>query len=182
MGIKTKRGRGGKSHLLAIPGPGCQDRRRPIFPGSPEQGLRQEEKTVDELEQFGAETRKWLEANCPESMRQPMDSDKEAVWGGRKATYDNPDAKLWLDRMGEKGWTTPVWPKEYGGGGLSKEENRVLQSELRRINARQALTSFGISMLGPVLLEYARATASRTRARTWPAWRARRRTSAITGW
>jgi alkylation response protein AidB-like acyl-CoA dehydrogenase len=110
---------------------------------------------VDELEQFRAETREWLEANCPESMRQPMTSEYESVWGGRKATYKNPDAKLWLDRMGEKGWTTPVWPKEYGGGGLSKEENRVLQSELRRINARTALTSFGISMLGPVLLEYA---------------------------
>jgi alkylation response protein AidB-like acyl-CoA dehydrogenase len=110
---------------------------------------------VDELEQFRAETREWLEANCPESMRKPMTSEKDSVWGGRKATYDNPDAKLWLDRMGEKGWTTPVWPKEYGGGGLTKEQNRVLQSELRRINARNALTSFGISMLGPVLLEYA---------------------------
>jgi len=110
---------------------------------------------VDELEQFRAETREWLEANCPESMRKPMTSEKDSVWGGLKATYENPDAKLWLDRMGEKGWTTPVWPKEYGGGGLSKEENRVLQSELRRINARTALTSFGISMLGPVLFEYA---------------------------
>jgi alkylation response protein AidB-like acyl-CoA dehydrogenase len=105
------------------------------------------------LEDFRADTRSWLEENCPASMRTPM-SDEETVWGGKNATFVNPDAKLWLDRMGEKGWTCPTWPKEYGGGGLSKEENLILQEELRRISARPALTSFGISMLGPVLLEY----------------------------
>lgn len=105
------------------------------------------------LEEFRNETRTWLEANCPASMRTPMGED-DTVWGGRNATYANPEAKLWLERMGEKGWTCPTWPKEYGGGGLSKEENLILQDELRRIKARPALTSFGISMLGPVLLEY----------------------------
>ncbi len=48
-----------------------------------------------------------------------------------------------------------MWPKEYGGGGLSKEENKILQQELRRIHARPALMSFGIWMLGPALLEFA---------------------------
>lgn len=105
------------------------------------------------LETFRNETRAWLEENCPASMRTPM-GDDETVWGGRNATFPNEDAKLWLQRMGEKGWTCPTWPKEYGGGGLSKEENMILQDELRRIKARPALTSFGISMLGPVLLEY----------------------------
>ncbi len=106
------------------------------------------------LESFRAETRAWLEENCPPSMRTPM-VEEETVWGGRNVTFKNPESKLWLERMGAKGWTCPTWPKEYGGGGLSKEENMVLQDELRRIKARPALTSFGISMLGPVLLEYA---------------------------
>jgi len=109
---------------------------------------------VGDLDAFRAETREWLEENCPESMRLPMKSEDEAVWGGRDAVYANPDSKAWLDRMGAQGWTTPTWPAEYGGGGLSKEEARVLAEELRRIQARPALTSFGISMLGPVLLEY----------------------------
>jgi alkylation response protein AidB-like acyl-CoA dehydrogenase len=69
--------------------------------------------------------------------------------------WKNPDAKLWLDRMAERGWTAPMWPKEYGGGGLSKAQNKVLEQELRRLKARPALMSFGIWMLGPVLLEYA---------------------------
>lgn len=78
----------------------------------------------------------------------------EIVWGGRNAEFKNPESKVWLERMAEKGWTCPTWPAEYGGGGLSKDEAIILQQELQRINARPALTSFGISMLGPVLLEY----------------------------
>jgi alkylation response protein AidB-like acyl-CoA dehydrogenase len=57
--------------------------------------------------------------------------------------------------MVAKGWTAPAWPKEYGGGGLSKSEAIVLDQEMKRINARAPLASFGIWMLGPVLLEYA---------------------------
>lgn len=108
---------------------------------------------MSDLEGFRLEVREWLEENCPPSMRTPM-VDGEEVWGGRKATYKNPESKLWLDRMGAKGWTAPTWPKEYGGGGLSKAENKVLSEELRRIKARIPLMSFGLWMFGPVLLEY----------------------------
>ena len=109
---------------------------------------------MSELEEFRAEVRAWLEENCPASMRTPMPDD-ETVWGGRRATYKNPDSKLWMERMAEKGWTVPTWPREYGGGGLSPKEARVLEQELRRLNCRPALQSFGIWMLGPALLEFA---------------------------
>jgi acyl-CoA dehydrogenase len=105
------------------------------------------------MEAFREEVRQWLAGNCPESIR-TGGTEADWVWGGRHATFKNPDAKKWLEAMGGKGWTCPTWPKEYGGGGLGFEENRILQSELQRINARPALLSFGVSMLGPVLLEY----------------------------
>ncbi|MBX3480189.1 MAG: acyl-CoA dehydrogenase family protein [Caulobacter sp.] len=108
-----------------------------------------------DLDTFRAETRAWLEANYPPSLHAPMTSEDDTPWGGRNASYSNPDIQLWMDRMAEKGWTAPMWPKAYGGGGLSKEQNKILESELRRIKARPALSSFGIWMLGPVLLEYA---------------------------
>lgn len=108
-----------------------------------------------DLETFRAETRAWLEENCPPSMRTPMAGEDDIVWGGKNFKFTNPESKLWLERMAQRGWTAPMWPKAYGGGGLSNDENRVLQSELKRINARPALFSFGIWMLGPVLLEYA---------------------------
>jgi alkylation response protein AidB-like acyl-CoA dehydrogenase len=108
---------------------------------------------MTDLKTFRTSTRSWLEKNCPQSIRTPQPDD-EGVWGGRKATYKNPESEIWLDCMIKKGWTVPTWPIEYGGSGLSLEEDRVLSEELQRINARVPLSSFGIWMLGPVLLEY----------------------------
>jgi alkylation response protein AidB-like acyl-CoA dehydrogenase len=112
---------------------------------------------MSDLEAFRADTRQWLEANYPKGLAQVSleDDGDGSIWGGRRAKFKNKDAKLWLDRMAEKGWTAPTWPKDYGGGGLSAAEARVLQQELGRIKARPALMSFGLWMLGPVLLEYA---------------------------
>jgi acyl-CoA dehydrogenase len=106
-----------------------------------------------ELEAFRAEVRAWLEANCPASMRTPVDLSVGGYWGGRKRHLADPDARLWCERMASRGWTTPTWPREYGGGGLSRAQARVLDEEMRRLGARTPLTSIGIPMLGPLLLE-----------------------------
>ena len=57
--------------------------------------------------------------------------------------------------MGERGWTAPTWPKEYGGGGLSPAEGKVLQEEMRALKLRPALAGFGLTMIGPLLLHEA---------------------------
>ncbi len=106
---------------------------------------------MTDLQAFREETRDWLETNCPPEMRKPGD----VCWGGRDPQFSHPDQEIWLERMGDKGWTCPTWPKEYGGGGLSKEENKILQEEMGTIGARSPLGSFGIWMLGPALLEFA---------------------------
>lgn len=109
---------------------------------------------MTDLETFRAETRAWLEANCPAECREPMASMDQAVWGGKNAVFKTPAHKDWLDRMAARGWTAPEWPREYGGGGLSREEAKVLASEMRRIEAQPPLLSFGIWMLGPALLKF----------------------------
>ncbi len=110
---------------------------------------------MTDLDQFRAETRAWLEANVPASMREPMRGEGDANWGGRKADYSkNPDQKLYMDRMAERGWTVPDWPKAYGGGGLSAAEAKILREEMAALKCRNPLNSFGISMLGPALLKY----------------------------
>ena len=106
------------------------------------------------LETFRRETRAWLEANCPPQMRQPVVDESDVCWGGRHATFKSDAQRVWLQRMAERGWTVPDWPKRYGGGGLSKDEVRVLREEMAQLECRQPLTSFGISMLGPALLKY----------------------------
>ena len=106
------------------------------------------------MEHFRQEVRSWLEANCPADMRQPMTGDEDACWGGRHATFASEGQRLWLQRMGERGWTVPTWPREYGGGGLSGAEARVLEEEMRALGCRPPLLSFGIWMLGPALLKF----------------------------
>ncbi len=110
---------------------------------------------MNELEQFRSDVRAWLEANCPESMRQPYRSEADICWGGRNWKFQSDDQQAWLRRMAEKGWTAPSWPVQYGGGGLDREHAKILKQELKRINARAPLYSFGISMIGPALLKYA---------------------------
>ena len=107
-----------------------------------------------DLDTFRSETRAWLEANCPPEMREPMRTEADACWGGRNWSFQSDAQRAWLERMVESGWTVPHWPKDYGGAGLSPGEAKVLKEEMARIGARQPLTSFGISMLGPALLKF----------------------------
>ncbi|MEM6537158.1 MAG: acyl-CoA dehydrogenase family protein [Pseudomonadota bacterium] len=109
---------------------------------------------MTDLETFRTETRAWLEENCPEEMRGGVQDETTICWGGRDWEFSSEAQKVWLERMAAKGWTVPAWPKEYGGADLSKEEVKVLKSEMRRIEARSPLESFGIWMLGPALLKY----------------------------
>ncbi len=106
------------------------------------------------LADFRQETRAWLEENCPAAMRRPIRSESDVCWGGRRYVPSCPEQKLWLDRMAERGWTVPDWPTDYGGGGLSPAETKILREEMKAIGARSPLNSFGISMLGPALLKY----------------------------
>lgn len=107
-----------------------------------------------DLEQFRADTRQWLEKNAPPEMRTPPKSQDEICWGGRRASAMYPAPVLkWLAVMAERGWTAPTWPKEYGGGGLSKQEAKVLAEEMAKLNLRPALIGFGLSMIGPLLLQ-----------------------------
>lgn len=107
-----------------------------------------------DLETFRTETRAWLEANCPPSQRLPAEDFEDTCWGGTKWRFTNPEQKQWLEVMAERGWTAPEWPTEYGGGGLSREQAKILHQEMARIGARVPLFSMGLSMIGPALLKY----------------------------
>jgi alkylation response protein AidB-like acyl-CoA dehydrogenase len=109
-----------------------------------------------ELDGFRTEVRDWLASNYPPELRgADAKTDPEAVWGGRPFKDSKDPQIVWMRRLAERGWTAPSWPKEYGGGGLTAPQARVLNEELAAGRYRQPLASFGIWMLGPVLLEYA---------------------------
>ncbi|MEN9631182.1 MAG: hypothetical protein RJA10_4410 [Pseudomonadota bacterium] len=106
------------------------------------------------LDTFRTETRAWLQANCPPEMRQPARSEADTCWGGKRFVFQSEAQRQWMQRMGERGWTVPTWPREYGGGGLSHAEAAVLRQEMAALKCRAPLQSFGIWMLGPALLKY----------------------------
>ncbi len=107
-----------------------------------------------DLETFRAETRAWLDANCPASLRGPDGGEDDICWGGKKWVFRSEDQRVWLERMAQRGWTVPTWPTAYGGGGLSKDEATILKEEMRSLGCRSPLESFGIWMLAPALLKF----------------------------
>ncbi|MDF7773821.1 acyl-CoA dehydrogenase family protein [Sphingomonas sp. AOB5] len=103
------------------------------------------------LEAFRTEARDWLAANFSPDLR-GKDNSMSAVEGPND---DTPEQAAWKKAMGDKGWSVPTWPKEYGGGGLSRAEARVLQEEMAKVGAWNPMGgSMGVMMFGPTLLEY----------------------------
>ena len=102
-----------------------------------------------DLATFRAETRAWIEANCPEGAKGtgpvPLGSTKVEL---------PADTRLWLERMADKGWTVPTWPMEYGGAELDRPQYEVLVDELKRAGARTPLTGRGVNYIGPTILEF----------------------------
>lgn len=109
---------------------------------------------MTDLETFRAQTRAWLEANCPPEMREPVRDETDACWGGRNPKFKSPAQKQWMNVMAARGWTVPDWPKAYGGAGLTAEESKILRQEMQSLKCRSPLSSFGIWMLGPALLKF----------------------------
>ncbi len=104
---------------------------------------------MSDLDAFRQETRAWLEANCPASMRGRAVHFEDAF-----DAYNTDDARLWLERAAARAWVAPGWPKEYGGGGLNRQELRVLQQEMAAIKALPPSVGMGLAMIGPTLLEF----------------------------
>ncbi len=94
------------------------------------------------IEEFRQEVRNWIEETLPADLRV----------GNRK---DLPKKSLgkWLEALIERGWIAPEWPTEYGGGGLDRKHAAALKAEFKRVRA-PVVKSFGITMLGPTLLEF----------------------------
>ena len=108
------------------------------------------------LDEFRAETRQWLKANAPESVCGTGSGPFDGHWGGKKATDTDPDILKWLEVNVERGWTAPMWPKEFGGGGLTKDEAEILYEEMTALKLPAPLVGFGLVMIGPTLLDFGR--------------------------
>jgi alkylation response protein AidB-like acyl-CoA dehydrogenase len=102
-----------------------------------------------ELEDFRAEAAAWLKTTFPPSL-----AGKGQLAMSERST-PGADLVAWRKAIGEKGWATPSWPTQYGGGGLSAQQARVLAQEMAKIGAfNPLLFGMGITMIGPTILDY----------------------------
>ena len=102
-----------------------------------------------DLEAFRSEARAWIEANFPAELKgRPNPMMRE------ERSKPSEAQEAWRKVMGDKGWGVPTWPAQYGGGGLSSAEGRVIQQELGRAGAYNPIGGMGVMMFGPTLLEY----------------------------
>jgi alkylation response protein AidB-like acyl-CoA dehydrogenase len=108
---------------------------------------------VADLEVFRNDLRSWLEQHAPAELRGFVDPHV-GYWGGRKPELPHPASARWCELAAERGFTAPTWPKEYGGGGLDNAHARVLQQEISRAGLPAPLVGFGLTMIGPTLLQF----------------------------
>src|SRR5918997_3744292 len=92
--------------------------------------------------------RGWLEGGGdgerPDTRARSGADTRERMSGGMKA---------WREKLREKGWIAPAWPKEVGGGGLSVKEQFILNEEFAEARA-PGVGGMGISMVGPTLMAH----------------------------
>ena len=108
---------------------------------------------MSDLDSFRSGLAEFLERELPGKLGElpPPSGD---YWGGRKPELPHRQSARYCELMAERGLTAPTWPKEYGGGGLDKAQAKVLLAELRRLHLPLPLVGFGLSMIGPTLLQF----------------------------
>lgn len=107
-----------------------------------------------DLEAFRVEVKTWLGENFPASLK----GKGIEILGGPEAKAPlTGDVLVWRQRLGAKGWGTPTWPAEYGGGGLNHRQAKILQEEMTAAGAFNPIpitAGMGVTMVGPTILEY----------------------------
>ena len=96
-----------------------------------------------EEQAFRNEVRAFIEENYP----------KHLMDGGLREDLPKEDFVAWHKILGEKGWSVPAWPTEYGGTGWTPTQRYIWSEENARVNALMPLP-FGVSMVGPVIYTF----------------------------
>ncbi len=97
-----------------------------------------------ELAAFRKDVRQWVMAHKPNDLHRPY------VYGGLE---DSEVINRWHLTLAERHWLTYRWPERWGGPGFSPVQQIVFADELRACDA-PVPRGFGVSMVGPLILEF----------------------------
>ncbi|MGB5697338.1 MAG: acyl-CoA dehydrogenase family protein [Polyangiales bacterium] len=99
---------------------------------------------TEEEEAFRREVRAWIEESMPEEIHR-----KAQGAGG----FTPEESTRWHKILYAKGWIAPHWPKELGGTGWDAAK-RFIFSEEMELSGAPPLSTFGLSMVGPLIISY----------------------------
>ncbi len=96
-----------------------------------------------ETESLRTDFRKWLKSNNPPqlSANHTLDEFVEV-------------SRNWQAQLAKERFVAVHWPEEYGGRGLSITEETIIQESLAAAGSPQLVNLFGLTMVGPVLIEH----------------------------
>lgn len=97
-----------------------------------------------EEQAFRNEVRTFIRENLPRNIR-------ERMYLGDKASKE--DIVTWQRILNKQGWAAYNWPKEYGGPGWTPVQRMIFLEENLLAPAPE-LSSFNITMIGPVLIQF----------------------------
>jgi len=92
---------------------------------------------------FREEVRTFIDQNYPEQLK----------GFGSREDLSKEDFLAWHKVLGEKGWSTPAWPQEYGGTDWTSTQKYIWSEENARAETIMPLP-FGVSMVGPVIYTF----------------------------
>ena len=98
--------------------------------------------TTEEIA-FREEVRQFIEDNYP----------RDFVGAGVRDDLSREQFLAWHKILGEKGWSTPSWPVEYGGTGWTPTQKYIWSEENARADTIMPLP-FGVNMVGPVIYTF----------------------------
>ncbi|MEB0205960.1 acyl-CoA dehydrogenase family protein [Pseudomonas sp. CCC3.1] len=93
-------------------------------------------------EAFRTLFREWVLENCPMELR---------YLRKQRPVYE--EVKVWYQALAKKGWLSPVWPREYGGMGLSPAKHMIYVEEWGRLGCPR-IPDHGIGLTGPLLIHH----------------------------
>ncbi|MGE0829625.1 MAG: acyl-CoA dehydrogenase family protein [Hyphomonadaceae bacterium] len=93
---------------------------------------------------FREEVRAFIRAALPADM---------AARNRNGAHHSREDVMEWARRLASRGWSTPNWPKEYGGPGWSAAERQIFEEEAALAGA-PALHIQSVFLAGPLIYAF----------------------------
>ena len=94
------------------------------------------------------EVRNFINTQAPAALKAGSDEGENTMFGRMGAI------KEWREKVAEKGWIAPSWPKRFGGADMTVAEQFIMNEEFAESGVPGNLGGFGVMMIGPTIIEH----------------------------